>query len=363
MQIRLSAASTATSRLRVPFEAPPGVLRLDRNEDPLGWPQGLLDGFINTIDSSDLAAYPDTTELRTVIATELSMRNDNVWVAAGCDEIISLTFRTYCEAGDLVLTLSPTYGMYEVNAMSTGTRIKTVRDSLDSAAITEQIMDHITSDSPALVTLASPNQPTGTEFSVDQLSCMAEGASLYGGVLLVDEAYYGFGSTSALELLQRFDNVIIGRTFSKAFGLAGLRVGYAVADAQRIEELSRLAPLCESTRMGLSAALYVLKHRSEHQEHVEDLIGGREALASTLLESLGNRILSPRANFVVVAVPTVHHGEEVVATLLERGIAVRLVPDAGPLGPAIRITSPGLQRAKPIASAVIQAIRDCRAHI
>lgn len=363
MHPRLSTASKSTSRFRVPFEAPLGVLRLDRNEDSIGWPQGLLDGFTSSIVSSDLAAYPDTTELRAVIATELSMRSENIWVAAGCDEVISLTFRTYSEVGDLVLTLSPTYGMYEVNAMSSGTRIKTVRDSLDSVAMTEQIVAHITSDSPTLVALASPNQPTGTEFSVDQLSCMAEGASSYGGVVLVDEAYYGFGSTSALELLQRFDNVIIGRTFSKAFGLAGLRVGYAVANAQRIEELSRLAPLCESTRMGISAALYVLNHKSEHQEHVENLIEGREALASTLRGSLGNEVLSPRANFVVVAVPTVHHGEEVVAALLERGIAVRSVPDAGPLGPAIRITSPGLQRAKAVARSVIQALRDCNADL
>jgi len=204
---------------------------LDANENSFG-------SCIGSVAGVELNRYPDSDQLtlRREIARYAGVRKENVLVGNGSDEIIDLCIRAFVGAGDSIISLEPGYSMYSVCAQAQGAKARQVlldRNFQPDAGAVLAASDSRTK----IIFLVSPNSPVGVPVKIARIEELAKKS---GAILFVDEAYIEFGGRSAVSLIKKFDNLIISRTFSKAWGLAGLRAGYAISNGRIISLLRNL---------------------------------------------------------------------------------------------------------------------------
>lgn len=333
----IAARSSRVHRTVVSFEDRTGLVRMDRNEDVIGWEEHRLQEVLRQIDPTDLAAYHDADHVQAQIAQWLSVDSENVSITAGSSEAVQLVFETYLDEGGVVVALQPSYGLYEVFAAKCGGNIKGVpfddELQIDVAAIVETIRGH----SPSLVVIANPNQPTGSVLGIEDLRLLAEESLAVGAILLVDEAYSLFTPITALPLVGDFANVVVTQTFSKALGLAGLRFGYCVGDAARIVEINKLRPLTQSNSLALVVAEYVLDNLDWALERVDKIIEGREYLIARFRE-MELVTFDSHANFVLLKCVSLQDAQELVDEVRGRGFAIRGPLRGYPVDNFVRVT-------------------------
>ena len=329
----------ATQRLRIPFENVEGKLGMDRNEDLLGWPPAAFRDFIAQLSPKTFLQYPSTFEIRKLISQNHHLDQNCIWITAGCDDALSLIFRTYLTPHDQVLSVYPTYGMYPVLSSLQGAMYEEVHDEDDSHSRTDRLLQKIQLIHPRLVVVANPNQPSGFEFSKSDLVRLTQGLKAHGGLLVVDEAYFGFGCPSAVDLVDEFDNLLVTRTFSKAYGLAGMRIGYIASNHLRISEVSIPAPLCETNGVAILAAQYILNNFEYFSEHILQIIRTQGDLADSLRQ-LGFRVLTPHTNFVVFSHSDPRQNLRIMELLLKEKIVLRGPVEIPDWGTGLRATVP-----------------------
>ena len=219
----------------VPGEQPqgPGWTKLNTNENPHTSPKAVaaLEGQANQA----LSRYPDplARDLRQKLAEIYELDVEWIYVDNGSDQILNLIFRAYVDRGQSVAYTFPTYPYYEVWAHMQDAVIKTVEPGPDFAVP----IDALAAEQATLTALSNPNSPTGTYTPPSEIERLAQQCA---GLLVVDEAYVDFASASALPLVRQYDNIIVSRSMSKSFGLAGVRVGYAFARPELLEPLWKL---------------------------------------------------------------------------------------------------------------------------
>ncbi len=283
---------------------------LDANENSFGSPL-----------EQNYHRYPDP--LQTEIKRELSVRQNieanQIFVGNGSDEAIDLLFRIFCEPRrDNVLICPPTYGMYEVSAQINDVAIKRVNLTedfqLDFPAI-EAAIDARTK----LLFACSPNNPTGNVFPRQAILKLAES---FRGIVVVDEAYIHFSDEKSLASeINRFKNLVVLQTFSKAWGLAGARVGLAFADAETIAFFNLVKPPYNVSQPAQEAILQALKNAAAVDETIAEIISEREKLIEKLSEIPSvEKIYPTDANFVLVKMTD---ADDVYQSLLGEKIVVR----------------------------------------
>jgi len=333
----VSARSARVHRTVVPFEDRSGLVRMDRNEDVTGWDEARLREVLQRLSPADLAAYHDADHVQERIARWLDVEPSNVTITAGSSEAVQLGFETYLDEGGVAVALEPSYGLYEVFAAKCGGRLEGVPFDGDLKVEVDAIVTAIREHSPSLVVIANPNQPTGTVMGEEGLRVLAEEALAVGAVLLVDEAYCFFTPVTALSLLDEFPNLVITQTFSKAMGLAGLRLGYCVSDAARIEEINRLRPLTQSNAVALAVAEYVLDNMDWAMGRVAESVEGREFLVESLRD-MGLVTFKSHANFVLLGCNSLLDAQALVEECRSRGFAIRGPLRGYPLDNFVRVT-------------------------
>ncbi|MDQ3042242.1 MAG: histidinol-phosphate transaminase, partial [Acidobacteriota bacterium] len=283
---------------------------LDANENSFGSP---LDGNYHR--------YPDPlqTEIKRKIAALKSIQPNKIFIGNGSDEAIDLLFRIFCEPKkDNVLICPPTYGMYEVSAEVNDVAIKRVNLTenfqLDLQAI-EKAIDARTK----LLFVCSPNNPTGNSFPREEILKLTE---TFGGIVVVDEAYIHFSSEKSLvSEINNFKNLVILQTFSKAWGLAGVRVGLAFANAETIALFNRIKPPYNISQPAQEAILQALKNGAAVERTVAEIVSAREKLIGKLSKiACVERIYPTDANFVLVKMTD---AEKIYRFLLDEKIVVR----------------------------------------
>lgn len=287
-----------------------GRIFLDANENPFGSP---IPGAHNR--------YPDPlqTGLKDLIAARFGVAPESIFVGNGSDEAIDLLFRVFCEPRtDNVIICPPTYGMYEVSAAINDVSVRraslTARFGLDREAIADA-----TDDRSKLLFICSPNNPTGNAFDPDEIARIA---SDFGGIVVVDEAYGEFSDRgSMITRLADHENVVVLRTFSKAWGLAALRVGFAVAGAGIVGLLNNIKPPYNVSGIAQDAIIDAFRNEVRVAESVAMTIAGRDRLAADLsrLRSV-ERVFPSDANFLLVRIGD---ADGAYRFLLSRGIVVR----------------------------------------
>jgi len=300
---------TAYSSARKEFSGAAQIF-LDANENSFGSPL-----------PENYNRYPDPlqTEIKEKIAEWNDVEATEIFVGNGSDEAIDLLFRIFCRPQiDNVLICPPTYGMYEVSAEINDVEIKranlTANFELDFAAVNEAI-----DENTKLIFICSPNNPTGNSFERERILDLAKA---FQGIVVVDEAYIHFsGEKPFVAEIKNVPNLIVLQTFSKAWGLAGLRVGLAFADEKIIEFFNKVKPPYNVSQIAQTTILQALANKSQVETTIEKIISER----GKLIENLGNfpfvtKIFPSDANFILVK--TID-AEKIYKFLLDEKIVVR----------------------------------------
>ncbi len=258
---------------------------LDANENPFG---------------TDLNRYPDprSTELRRMIAERRQVSLESVCVGNGSDEIIDLIIRAVAAPGDRIVIAPPTYGMYGVAARVNGVEVTechlTSSFDLDIDRLKETV-----SERDKVIFLCSPNNPTGNQLSLDEIRGVLE---IFPGLVVVDEAYIDFAKgESAVRLLEMTDRVVVIQTLSKAWGLAGARIGIAIAAPIFIATLARMKLPYNLSTLAQRAACERLSESERYAGEVSVLVGERERLRTRLGElSVVETVYPSEGNFLLL---------------------------------------------------------------
>src|SRR5215472_14505618 len=205
-------------------------LRLDFNENTIGCSPRVLDR-LRQISFEDLARYPEKTFAEKKMAEFLGVTDSELLLTNGTDEAIHLLCQTYLEADDQAVIIVPTYFMYRIYMMASGAQVTAVPMGPDFEFPFAAVRDAIT-EQTRLIAIANPNNPTGTLAPIDQLLTLAR--SVPRSAVLIDEAYFEFCGKSVLDRMCEYPNVFVARTFSKAYGMAGLRMGALIGNADQM---------------------------------------------------------------------------------------------------------------------------------
>ncbi|MEL6497102.1 MAG: histidinol-phosphate transaminase [Planctomycetota bacterium] len=308
-------------------------LRLDANEGLP--PTDEVLSTLRTITPEQLRRYPDTSALEARIAQHSGVHADRVIVTNGGDDAIDRVCRAVLEPGKMLLTHEPGFVMIPRGARLAGGGVRTVA-WYEGPFPTDRLTALIGEDTK-LLALVTPNNPTGGVIDTDSLVRIARAASAIGAVVLVDLAYVEFADEDPTPRLVGERNVVIVRTLSKAAGLAGARVGFAIAPPDIADWMRTVGAPFPVSSASLALAAAALERRTSRDEYIESVRRQRESLI-TLLAQVGGRPIASQANFVMAAFDdagSVHRG------LADEGILVRSLSTGGGETDALRITLPG----------------------
>lgn len=315
----------------VPGEQPqePGFIKLNTNENPYP-PSPRVLAAIRNAANEGLRLYPDPTarDVREIAAQRYGLRPDQVLVGNGSDELLSLIVRACVEPNDPVAYAYPTYSLYDTLVELQQGRPHRIPYPRDFA-----LPPALNTIAAKLVFVCHPNSPSGTPAGVDRIRQIA--ARRPETLIVVDEAYVDFASESAMELVRSFTNVIVLRTLSKSFSLAGLRIGFAFAAADTIRELAKVKDSYNVDRLGIVGARAALEDYEWMRQNVQRIRATRSRLVEELRE-LGFEVPKSEANFVLARRPG-ERLEWLYRHLKQRRILVRYF-DIPELHDSLRIT-------------------------
>ncbi len=310
-------------------------MRLDHNERTTPLPEKIVQEVWKTISPEELVAYPALEGLYGKLAKSLGVPRETLLLTYGSDTGIRMVFDTYVNPGDEVISLNPSYGMFAVYGDMFGAKKNLVEYNADFSLPVNRITDKI-NPKTKLVILADPNH-TGTAISQQDIISVIEKAAKVKALVLVDEAYHYFYEKTMIGFIGRFDNLIIVRSLSKAFGIAPLRVGYLVSQAGNIQNLYKVKLTHDITSVSAKFAEYLLDHPEIWRQHVEEVNKGKEYLAREFAR-IGGHVFASVTNFIFVRLPERADAVKLVRGLEERSVWIKGPFKGIPLDGLIRIT-------------------------
>ena len=319
----------------------PGWVKLNTNECPYPPSPHVAEAIRREVgeDGASLRLYPNpqSSPLRAAIARLHGVQPENVCVGNGSDDILNLLVRAYCsEQATLGFTV-PSYSLYPV--------LVEIQDGRSTVVEFDRSMrlpvERIANSAAKAFFLTSPNAPTGVGFSNADLERVLAG---YRGLFVIDEAYAPFARENAVPLLSRYPNVVIVRTLSKAYALAGIRVGYALAHATVIDVLDRVRDSYNVSRLSQSAALAAIRDQSYYDGVIAKVIATRDRFMADLLNRRGWNTYDSQSNFIFTE-PKNARGETGPAVaksayehLYANKVLVRYFPSHALTAPFLRIS-------------------------
>lgn len=304
------------------------VVKLNTNENPYP-PSPAVLKVLTELSPEQLRRYPDPlgNEFRQAAAEINSVRCEDIMCCNGGDDLLTMAFRAFCDKNRPVAYPVPTYSLYPVLAKLQNCRA--IEIPFDAEF---NLPSKLAGTDAALTIVCNPNAPSGSFISVDELASLADELS---GILLIDEAYVDFAEANCTELVKKFDNVIILRSLSKGYGLAGLRFGYAIAQVNLIKGLMKVKDSYNVDAVALAAATAAIKDQKYFSETTEKVKKARGLLIEQLRD-LGFEVPQSHANFVLAKCKNCQAGE-IFDKLKELRIYVRYFEMPG-LDDKLRIT-------------------------
>ncbi|HKF47890.1 MAG TPA: histidinol-phosphate transaminase [Terracidiphilus sp.] len=292
------------------------ALRLDFNENTVACSPAVRE-TIGRISAGDLTRYPEREPIEAIVAKHLGIAPEEAVLTNGVDEAIHVLFQAFLDAGDELLLPTPTYTMYEVYASITDARIVTVQAGDDLRFPYERLLAAITPRTK-IVAIANPNSPSGSAVSREQILEIARRAPQ--AIVLVDEAYFHFYGKTVMDLIGREPNLMAARTFSKVYGLAGLRVGVLAGAREQLQWVRRVLSPYSVNSVALACLPAALEDRAHVNEYASEVLAARAEFESALDAACLRRWPS-EANFILVKIGAKH--AEFVRRMNAAGVLVR----------------------------------------
>jgi histidinol-phosphate aminotransferase len=320
-------------------------LHLADNTNAFGAPPSALQA-VCAAQPSELSEYPPSSgpRLREAIATYLGVQPNEVVLGCGADDVIDCAFRAFCEAGERVAFPDPTFVMARHFTLSNG--LSPVAVPVQAGGVVD--IARLLEAEAAITYICAPNNPTGVQPARSDLRRLLEQAA---GIVLIDEAYAEFAGETMANDVVTHGRALVVRTFSKAFGLAGLRIGYAVGATSLVQEIEKArGPFAVSTVALRAASAALADDLSWVRSRVAEVLAARDVFVRQLRAS-GFQPLDSSGNFVLVPVAD---AKRAAARLAERGIGVRAFSALPTIGDALRITIGSSEDMQRVASELVR---------
>jgi histidinol-phosphate aminotransferase len=306
--------------LEMPEYHPPlagrAALRLDFNENTFGSSPRVMER-LRTVTAEELTKYPEREPVERVVAKHFGLQAEQVLLTNGVDEAIHLICCAFLEAEDEALIATPSFFMYDVSVQMMTPHLRKVQSDATLGFPFERFMAAIT-ERTKLIIVASPNNPTGAVAGREHLLAIAAAAPQ--AVLMVDEAYYHFDGASVMDDLATVPNLIVARTFSKAYGLANLRIGMLAADAELLKYVRKVSSPYNVNGVALDCLPVALADEGYVAWYSEQVRAGREQMMNGLRE-VGVPFFPSHANFVLMNIGPKH--KELVQAMRANGVLLR----------------------------------------
>jgi histidinol-phosphate aminotransferase len=328
-------------------------LRLDFNESTIGCSPRVL-ARLRSLDAEALARYPEREPVEREAADFLGLDATQVLLTNGVDEAIHLLCSTYLEPGDEAIIVVPTFALYAIFVQAEGARVVEVLSDENFAFPLRELLSRL-SQRTRLIAVANPNNPTGAAVAPEVLRQMAQAAPQ--AAVLVDEAYFEFHGETILNSGGLPANLFVARTFSKAYGLAGLRIGILAGDAGQMTMVRRVASPYNVNAVALAALPEALRDQEYVEHYVAEVRRGRQMLEREL-SGLGLHYWPSRANFVLVRIGAAH--AEFVQALRARGILVRDRDSDARCEGCVRLTVGSSEHTRTLISALREVVAKLR---
>jgi histidinol-phosphate aminotransferase len=294
--IRPRPAVQSMAAYHPPTAGRSGKLRLDFNENTVGCSPAVISALQSALIPEALTIYPEYGEAKAAVASYFGVGAENLLFTNGTDEAIQVFINTYVDDGQQVLILRPAYAMYRFYAEVAGARVTDIPyPQPDLEFPLQAVLDAITPDTRAIL-ISNPNNPTGTGIGLHGIERILARAK--EAVVLIDEAYYEFSGVTALNEIQTHPNLFVCRTFSKVFGMAGMRLGCLFSHAANIEYLHKAQSPYSVNSLAVIAAQAAVADAAYIQNYVAEVLAARELLCLGL-EKLSIAYVPSSANFVL----------------------------------------------------------------
>ena len=279
-------------------------------------------------DSEALTRYPApySRRLTRTLASYLGVDANMIVVGCGSDDVLDSAIRAFGEPGARLAHLDPTFGMIPVFATLNGLSVVAIPGGDGGAA------EALLGVGASVIYLCSPNNPTGELIDPASIETVVSRAN---GIVVLDEAYAEFARVSSINLLARYDNLLITRTLSKAFGLAGLRIGYAAGSPTVVREVEKSRGPYKVNSLAERAAMVAMTDDREWMEDKVHEVHANRARFTECLRTLGLQPIESRANFVLVPVSD---SRKIGSSMVRGGVAVRVLENLTGIGDALRIS-------------------------
>ena len=268
-------------------------VKLDANEGN----KDLFKDLIKDIgDDFYLNLYPDDnyTQLKEAIVNYIGCKIENISVGNGSSELLDLCVKTFVDTNELILSLDPTFSMYSIYAKIVNSRYIGAGEGNDFTINVDDIIKSIEENDPKLTIICNPNNPTGTTIKRDDVLRIVKSTD---NVVIVDEAYMEFSNESVVDEIENYDNLIVVKTMSKAFSMAGIRTGYLIANEELVKTIEKVRPPYNLNSISALLATKALKQKDKMLSYVENLKVEREKIYEKLLD-MGVKAYKSGANFV-----------------------------------------------------------------
>jgi histidinol-phosphate aminotransferase len=315
--IRPRVAVERLKKYHPPMEGRAGKLRLDFNENTVGCAPQIVRALRRALTPEMLTRYPEYGESRATLAGYFGVKPEELLLSNGSDDAIKAICDAFVDPGDVLLVPAPTFPVYEFFHNVAGGAVERVRYDEQFRLPLERLVSAINKKT-RWVALASPNNPTGTEISKPNLRTLLEAAPRV--LVLVDEAYYDYSGETVLPWIRKYENLLVTRTFSKAFGLAALRMGFTFGNPELVEVMHRVQNPFQVNSLALVAASIAIQHEGHVKRYVAQVRANRERVYRWL-ECRGIPYVRSSANFILTRVG--ERAPEIAQRLRAAGILVR----------------------------------------
>ncbi len=338
----------------IPYDAHlyPGVIKLDANENPYPFPEEVSRRIGQLAAGDLLSRYPDSeaSELRRAIAGYAGVTPEQVMVGNGSDELILNILLTFGTEGRVLIT-NPTFSMYKIHSLVAGARPIPVPRRSDFSVDVPALVCYARQPESRVIFICSPNNPTGNASTLEEIESVLQQVSC---LVVVDQAYLEFGGEDCVSLLNRYPNLVIMRTFSKAFALAGLRVGYMLANPDVLRQIKKVKQPFNLNSFSQAAARVILEYRDLFRKQIQDILQQREELWQGLQNIEGVTSYPSAANYILFR--TNHESKAIYQGLLEKGILIRRL--GGPELPGFLRVSVGTpEENRPFLQALAEVLK------